>query len=135
MENKVFYRFIVIVIISVPGLGRPGRPGLLPDRYTAARWPGCAPASKITSLSNELTRGPTESVQHVYRGSSHRRKSAACPKFDMVWQYRSPIPVGRRRGIISSSNDFYLPSLREEGSAPGGFHEAFELNYRYGNVL
>ncbi len=53
--------------------------------------------------SNELTRGPPELVQHsVYRGSSHRRKSAAaCPKFDMVWQYRSPIPVGRRE-VISS---------------------------------
>ncbi len=29
-------------------------------------------------------------------GSSHRRKSAACPKFDMVWLYRSPITVGSR---------------------------------------
>jgi hypothetical protein len=28
--------------------------------------------------------------------SSHRRKSAECPKFDMVWIHRSPIPVGRR---------------------------------------
>jgi hypothetical protein len=37
----------------------------------------------------------------VYGGSSHRRKSAACPKFDMVWQYRSSILVGRR-GVISS---------------------------------
>ncbi len=35
----------------------------------------------------------------VYRGNpgnSYRRKSAASPKFDMVWQYLSPIPVGRR---------------------------------------
>jgi hypothetical protein len=34
-----------------------------------------------------------ELVQH-FRGSSHRHKSVACPKFDMVWLYRSPIPVG-----------------------------------------
>jgi hypothetical protein len=75
--------------------------------------------------SNELTRGPSELVQHfrLYRGSSHRRKSAVCPKFDMVWLYRSPIPVGRR-GLISRSTDFYLPSLQVEeggrGSAPCG---------------
>jgi hypothetical protein len=34
---------LVDISISVPGLGRPGRPGLPPARYTAARWPGCAP--------------------------------------------------------------------------------------------
>ncbi len=33
----------------------------------------------------------------VYRGSSHRRKSTAYPKFDMVWLYHSP-----KRGVISS---------------------------------
>ncbi len=43
----------------------------------------------------------------VYRGNSHRRKSAACPKFDMVWLHRSPIPVGRR-GVISSFK-LFLP--------------------------
>ncbi len=36
----------------------------------------------------------------AYKGSSHRRKSAACPKFDMVWLHFSPIVV-RRRGVIS----------------------------------
>ncbi len=53
--------------------------------------------------SNELIRGPPELVQHfrLYRGSSHRRKSAAWHKFDMVWLYRSPIPVGRRRVFYS----------------------------------
>ncbi len=40
-------------------------------------------------------------ITFVYRGSSHRRKSAACPKLDMVWLNLSPIPVGRR-GVISS---------------------------------
>ena len=49
----------------------------------------------------------------VYRGSSHRRKSAACPKFDMVWLHRAPIAAGRR-GVISRSNYFYLSSLRLE---------------------
>ncbi len=34
----------------------------------------------------------------ILRGSSHRRKSAACPKFDFVWLYCSPIPVGRSGG-------------------------------------
>jgi hypothetical protein len=34
--------------------------------------------------SNELTRGPPE---FGHMGSSQRRKSAACPKFYMVWLY------------------------------------------------
>ncbi len=71
--------------------------------------------------SNELTRGPppSEFSTFVYRGSSHRRKSAACPKFDMVWLYRSPLPVGRR-GVISPFK-WFLPALlhvkKERGSA------------------
>ncbi len=45
--------------------------------------------------STELTSGPPELVPHfVSRASSHWRKSASCPKFDMVWLNRSPIPVG-----------------------------------------
>ncbi len=56
----------------------------------------------------------------VYRGSSNRRKSAACPKFDMVWLHPSHIPVGRR-GVISSFK-LFLPAFathkrRGEGSA------------------
>jgi hypothetical protein len=63
-----------------------------------AEWVG---VSGGDAQSTELARGPPELVQHfVYRGSSHRRKSAACPKFDMVWLYRLTIPVGRR-GVIS----------------------------------
>ncbi len=66
-----------------------------------------------SAQSNELTRGPPELVQHfhtfIYRGSSHRRKSAACPKFDMVWLYRSPIPVGWR-GLISWFQ-WFLPAF------------------------
>ncbi len=33
---------------------------------------------------------------HLERGSSHRLKGAARPKLDIVWLYRSPIPVERR---------------------------------------
>ncbi len=45
----------------------------------------------------------------------------ACPKFDTVWQYLSPIPVGRR-GVISSFK-WFLPAVltcrgKGEGSAP-----------------
>ncbi len=44
---------------------------------------------QVKSQSNELSRGPPELVQYfVYMGSSHRRKSAECPKFYMVWLYR-----------------------------------------------
>jgi hypothetical protein len=52
----------------------------------------------------------------AYRGSSHRRKSAALHKFQMVWLYRSPYQW--RGGMYcTSSNAFYLPSrLLEEGS-------------------
>jgi hypothetical protein len=55
-------------------------------------------------------------------GSAYRRKSAACLNFDMVWQYRSPIPVGVGGGVIPCSNDFYLPLLRvhEGGGGPCG---------------
>ncbi len=47
--------------------------------------------------------------------SSHRRKSAACPKLVMVWLYRSPILVWRR-GVISSFK-WFLPAfaLRRRG--------------------
>jgi hypothetical protein len=54
--------------------------------------------------------------------SSHRGAGVLLDinfKFDMVWLYRSPIPVGSR-GLFYSFNDFYLPALRLEGggSAP-----------------
>ncbi len=58
----------------------------------------------------------------VYWGNLHRRKSAASPKFDMVWIHRSPIQVGRR-GVISSFKTWFLPAFatrrgRGRGSAP-----------------
>ncbi len=53
----------------------------------------------IEPPSNELTRDPPELAQHFfYRWGSHRRKSAACPKLDMVWQYCSTIPVSTPQG-------------------------------------
>ncbi len=78
----------------------------------------------ILPQSNELTNSKT----FVSRGSSHQRKSDAWYKFDMVWPYRSPIPVGRMGGggYFTRSNDFYQPSLRleEGGSAPCAMHHA-----------
>ncbi len=63
-------------------------------------------------------------------GSSHRRKSAACPKFDMVWLYRSRIPVGRR-GVIFSFKLFIpaFATLRGGGgdSAPCGWGKCKEI--------
>ncbi len=55
--------------------------------------------------------------------SSHRRKSAAGHKFDMVWLYRSPRLSQWGGEYFTRSNDFYLPSLRLQGgrSAPSGF--------------
>jgi hypothetical protein len=41
--------------------------------------------SPLSTQNKEITRGPPELVQHlVYKGSLHRRRSAACPKTDMV---------------------------------------------------
>jgi hypothetical protein len=42
--------------------------------------------------------GPLRLVQYfLYRRSSHRRNGAARHLIGMVWLYRSPIPVERRR--------------------------------------
>ncbi len=51
----------------------------------------------------------------VSRGISHWRKRAACPKFDMDWLHRSPIPVGRS-AVISSL---------EKGGRVGRFETIF----------
>ena len=53
---------------------------------------------------------PLELVQH-------RRKSAACPKFDMVWLNRSPILV-MRRGVISSFK-LFLPAIPTQRKGVG----------------
>ncbi len=79
--------------------------------------------------SNELTRGPPELALPFVGGSSHRRKSFACPKFVMVWQHRSAIPVGRR-GVISLFK-WFLPAVatcsgRGGGSTPCGFHQTIQ---------
>jgi hypothetical protein len=77
--------------------------------------------STVYPQSNELTRGPPELVQHFCRGSSHRCKSAACPKFGMFGNTARLSQRGRR-GVISSFK-LFLPALlpvEEEswGSAP-----------------
>ncbi len=66
--------------------------------------------------SDESTRGPAKFSTFVYSRSSHRHKSAAPPKFEMVWLYRWPIPVGKR-GIISSFKWFLpaFPNCRKGG--------------------
>jgi hypothetical protein len=54
--------------------------------------------------TTELTRGPPELFStFVYRESSHRCKSAACPKSDMVWLNRLSISLGRRWVLVISS--------------------------------
>ncbi len=96
------------------------------------RWPPALPGSsgknniQLKPQSYEWTRGTVSYLStFVYWGSSDWRKVAAWHKFDMVWLYRSPIPV-ERRGCFTSSNDFYLPALHleEEG---GGQHPACGL--------
>jgi hypothetical protein len=66
-------------------------------------------------------RAPWVSSALSFIGWVHIGKSAACPKFDMVWLHHSPIPVGRR-GVISSFKWFLpaFPRVEEGGwgSAP-----------------
>ncbi len=49
----------------------------------------------------------------LIRGRSHRRKGAVSHIIDMVWLYRSPMPVGMKGSSICSNED-YLPSRRLE---------------------
>ncbi len=73
------------------------------------------------SQSNELNRGPPEVVLHcrfLYSGNSHRRKSAACPKFGCFAAY----PSRGQMGYFPCSNYklfLYLSSLRVEGGGVG----------------
>ncbi len=65
------------------------------------------------SQSNDWYRGTSELLQYfrLYcRGSSHRRKSAAWHRFDMVWLFRSPIPV-RRRAVIYTFKRYLPPAF------------------------
>ncbi len=60
----------------------------------------------------------------IYRLSSHRRKSAACPKFEMFWLHTFLANPSGERGVISSFT-WFLPALQHEeeggkGSAPRG---------------
>jgi hypothetical protein len=68
----------------------------------------------------------------AYMGSSHRGKGAARHIIDVVWQYRSPIPVGRR-GYSKSINYFYLPFRRLKEGLEGGQHPVHFI--RYANLI
>ncbi len=57
-------------------------------------------------------RAPGDSSALSFIGGIHIGKSAACLKFDMVWLYRSPIPVRGGEGVISSFKLFLLSLLR-----------------------
>ncbi len=76
----------------------------------------------LGAQSTELTRGALGGSAISFIGGVHI--GTACPKFNMVWIYGSPIPM-ERRGLISSFK-LYLPSFPrlEEGglgSAPCGW--------------
>jgi hypothetical protein len=58
--------------------------------------------SKVHAQRVLIDLAGSELVQHfAYRGHSHWRKGAARHVIDMVWLYRSPIPVGRRRVFLT----------------------------------
>ncbi len=62
-------------------------------------------------IDTEGKRASTLTQHFADRGSKNQCKGAARHIIDMVWQCRSPFPVGRRR-IIYFFNDFYLLSRR-----------------------
>ncbi len=68
---------------------------------------------------NYLERPPSQFIPFDYRGSSHWRKSAACPKFDMVWLNLSPILVGRR-GVTNFLLQMIFTCLRYTQRGGGG---------------
>ncbi len=111
---------------------KPSAASFFNDQLFASPEVGPGFASWLVTLSEywiNYFRGLPELVQHfrLYRGSSHPRKSAAWPKFDMVWQYLSPIPVGRR-GVISSFK-WFLPAVATcRGSGKGDRHHVVTLD-------
>ncbi len=95
---------------ALPG----GEPGSLQGRP--------CPSHRQSSSQVGAQRAPcVSSALSFLVGSSHRRKSAACPKFDVVWLYRSPIPVGRR-GVISSFKWFLPVFATRRGREGEGQH-------------
>jgi hypothetical protein len=59
------------------------------------------------------------------RGSSHRRNIATGPTNDIIWLYRSPIPVGRTRSCLARG-DFFSTCLC--GGWGGGGEGRGEIN-------
>ncbi len=65
------------------------------------------------SQNNDLCRRPTEFVQHFsYGGAQHLRNVSPSHIIDMVWLYRSLIPVRRKGGFLLAHGGYYLTSLR-----------------------
>jgi hypothetical protein len=78
------------------------------------------------ALSKKLTRWPPELVQpFVNRGSSHRRKSAACPNFDMAGLYRSPHNSGEEGGNSHVQITVFLPAFVTRRGGGEGRHPVF----------
>ncbi len=106
--QRKFIRFLILLIC---------RKGW---KQRGLKYAECKPLLRCNARVMNKQEGPLSLFSiFVSRGSSHRRKSAACPKFDMVWLYHSPIPVGWR-GVIYSFK-WFLPALTglEDGGGEG----------------
>jgi hypothetical protein len=72
---------------------------------------------RVPPQSTELTRDPPPRTRVI---SAHRRKSAACPKFDMIWLNPLPIPAGKEEGnFLVHMISTCLPSRRGRGGGVG----------------
>ncbi len=75
------------------------------------------------SQSNDRYRGPTELIQNFSnRGSSQRGKGAARHTIDVVWLFRSALPVGMREILFIIRMIFTCPRNAYRGG--GGDHHA-----------
>jgi hypothetical protein len=93
-----------------------GGGGWFVSRYESFGSAGITQSNKLTTVKGPLSYFNS----FFYKGISQLGKSAACPKFDLVWIYRLPIPLGRR-GVICSFK-LFLPAfatLRGRGRGVG----------------
>jgi hypothetical protein len=82
------------------------------------------------NLLNKKRSAPTKLVQHsVQRGSSHRCYVASSKKFNMVWQYRSPIAVGREGVFLLPK--LFLPAFAAATGGEGGRQQAVGIANNY----
>ncbi len=94
--------------------------------------PGISFVHSPGTQNTELTRGPPELQFSTF---VYRRKSAACPKFDMVWLYSLPIPVGRRGVIICTCLRYAQRKGGEVGTLWGGWSFSLPLTYDFFQLL